>query len=62
MQEDHPDVIGANVKEWLIELGVGWFQPKAETDIVGISSDASTENIGVASKDSIPLKNPGNRP
>jgi haloalkane dehalogenase len=22
LQEDHPDVIGANVKEWLIELGV----------------------------------------
>ena len=21
LQEDHPDVIGANVKEWLIELG-----------------------------------------
>jgi haloalkane dehalogenase len=23
LQEDHPQVIGANVKEWLIELGVG---------------------------------------
>src|SRR5258705_65920 len=23
LQEDHPDVIGATVKEWLIELGVG---------------------------------------
>jgi haloalkane dehalogenase len=23
LQEDHPDVIGANVKEWLIDLGVG---------------------------------------
>jgi len=23
LQEDHPDVIGGNVKEWLIELGVG---------------------------------------
>jgi haloalkane dehalogenase len=23
LPEDHPDVIGANVKEWLIELGVG---------------------------------------
>ena len=23
LQEDHPDVIGANVKEWLIESGVG---------------------------------------
>ena len=23
LQEDHPDVIGANVKEWLIEVGVG---------------------------------------
>ena len=23
LQEDHPDVIGANVREWLIELGVG---------------------------------------
>jgi hypothetical protein len=22
-REDHPDVIGANIKEWLIELGVG---------------------------------------
>ncbi|HEY7306042.1 MAG TPA: haloalkane dehalogenase [Bryobacteraceae bacterium] len=23
LQEDHPDIIGANVKEWLIEFGVG---------------------------------------
>jgi pimeloyl-ACP methyl ester carboxylesterase len=23
LQEDHPDVVGANVKEWLIELGIG---------------------------------------
>jgi haloalkane dehalogenase len=23
LQEDHSDVIGANVKEWLVELGVG---------------------------------------
>jgi haloalkane dehalogenase len=23
LQEDHPDVIGAHIKEWLIELGVG---------------------------------------
>lgn len=23
LQEDHPDVIGANVKEWLLKLGVG---------------------------------------
>jgi haloalkane dehalogenase len=23
LQEDHPDVIGANVKEWLIEIGIG---------------------------------------
>jgi haloalkane dehalogenase len=23
LQEDHPDVIGANIKEWLLELGVG---------------------------------------
>jgi haloalkane dehalogenase len=22
LQEDHPDVIGANIKEWLIELGI----------------------------------------
>jgi hypothetical protein len=22
LQEDHPDVIGANVKKWLIELGI----------------------------------------
>ena len=22
LQEDHPDVIGANIKEWLIELGL----------------------------------------
>ncbi len=27
LQEDHPDVIGANVKEWLIEVGVG-YSPK----------------------------------
>jgi haloalkane dehalogenase len=23
LQEDHPDVIGSNVKEWLIEIGIG---------------------------------------
>ena len=23
LQEDHPDVIGANIKDWLIELGIG---------------------------------------
>jgi haloalkane dehalogenase len=23
LQEDHPDVIGANIKEWLTELGIG---------------------------------------
>jgi len=23
LQEDHPDVIGANVKDWLVEVGVG---------------------------------------
>jgi hypothetical protein len=23
LKEDHPDVIGANIKEWLIELGIG---------------------------------------
>jgi haloalkane dehalogenase len=23
LQEDHPDVIGANVKEWLVEVGIG---------------------------------------
>jgi haloalkane dehalogenase len=23
LQEDHPDVIGATVKEWLVELGIG---------------------------------------
>jgi haloalkane dehalogenase len=22
LQEDHPDVIGANIKAWLLELGV----------------------------------------
>jgi haloalkane dehalogenase len=22
LQEDHPDVIGANIKEWLVESGV----------------------------------------
>ena len=22
LQEDHPDVIGANIKEWLIEVGI----------------------------------------
>jgi haloalkane dehalogenase len=27
LQEDHPDVIGANLKEWLIELGVGELVP-----------------------------------
>jgi len=40
LQEDHPDVIGANVKEWLIELGVG-SSPKTEANIIGISSDTS---------------------
>jgi haloalkane dehalogenase len=29
LQEDHPDVIGANVKEWLIEVGIG-SSPKQE--------------------------------
>jgi len=29
LQEDHPDVIGANLKEWLIELGIG-SSPKQE--------------------------------
>jgi haloalkane dehalogenase len=23
LQEDHPDVIGANIKEWLAEIGIG---------------------------------------
>jgi haloalkane dehalogenase len=23
LQEDHPDVIGANIKEWLLEIGIG---------------------------------------
>jgi haloalkane dehalogenase len=23
LQEDHPDVIGSNIKEWLVELGIG---------------------------------------
>jgi haloalkane dehalogenase len=23
LQEDHPDVIGANIKEWLVEIGIG---------------------------------------
>jgi haloalkane dehalogenase len=23
LQEDHPDVIGANIKEWLVEVGIG---------------------------------------
>jgi haloalkane dehalogenase len=23
LQEDHPDVIGANVKEWLVKQGIG---------------------------------------
>ena len=22
LEEDHPDVIGANIKEWLVELGI----------------------------------------
>jgi haloalkane dehalogenase len=34
LQEDHPDVIGANVKEWLIELGVG-SSPKPKVTFVG---------------------------
>jgi haloalkane dehalogenase len=29
LQEDHPDVIGANVKEWLIGLGVGSSQNRS---------------------------------
>jgi haloalkane dehalogenase len=29
LQEDHPDVIGANIKEWLIELAIG-SDPKQE--------------------------------
>jgi haloalkane dehalogenase len=31
LQEDHPDVIGANIKEWLIELGVGSSQEQKLT-------------------------------
>ena len=31
LQEDHPDVIGAHVKEWLIELGVGFNQKERLT-------------------------------
>jgi haloalkane dehalogenase len=23
LQEDHPDVIGSNIKDWLIDLGIG---------------------------------------
>ena len=41
LQEDHPDVIGVNIKEWLIELG-SWFPSKREADIVGNCSDATT--------------------
>jgi haloalkane dehalogenase len=29
LQEDHPDVVGANIKEWLVELGIGSL-PKQE--------------------------------
>jgi haloalkane dehalogenase len=32
LQEDHPDVIGANVKEWLIELGIG-SSPKQKVNL-----------------------------
>jgi haloalkane dehalogenase len=27
LQEDHPDLIGSEVKEWLVDLGVGRGQP-----------------------------------
>jgi hypothetical protein len=37
LQEDHPDVIGANVKEWLIELGVG-SSPKQKLTFVGCAT------------------------
>ena len=33
LQEDHPDVIGANIKEWLIELGIG-SSPKQMVSLV----------------------------
>src|SRR5712671_6424864 len=33
LQEDHPDVIGANIKEWLIELGIG-SSPKQKVALV----------------------------
>ncbi len=32
LQEDHPDVIGANIKEWLIELGIG-SSPKQKVNL-----------------------------
>jgi haloalkane dehalogenase len=41
LQEDHPDVIGVNIKEWLNRIG-SWFQSKTEAHIVGNCSDAST--------------------
>ena len=28
LQEDHPDVIGANIKEWLVELGIALSQSR----------------------------------
>jgi haloalkane dehalogenase len=31
LQEDHPDVIGAKIKEWLIELGTGTSPQQAIT-------------------------------
>jgi haloalkane dehalogenase len=34
LQEDHPDVIGANVKEWLIESGVGSAATKHVPDLL----------------------------
>jgi haloalkane dehalogenase len=32
LQEDHPDVIGANIKEWLIDLGIG-FSPRQKVKL-----------------------------
>jgi haloalkane dehalogenase len=44
LQEDHAEVIGATINEWLIDLGIA-SGPKRKTDRIGISSDASRPQI-----------------
>jgi haloalkane dehalogenase len=43
LQEDHAEVIGATVNEWLIGLGVD--SSSKQADSIGISSDASKPQI-----------------